>query len=65
MKNDEFIEMIKILKDEGISYRSLAHNSNIPISSFYYYLKNNKFPYNARHQIEEYIFSNYKELIEL
>ncbi len=65
MKNKQFIEIVKKLKDEGISYRSLAINSNISASSFYYYLKNNKFPYNARKQMEEYILSNYRELIEL
>ena len=65
MKNKQFIDLIKRLKYEGIAYKTLAQNSDIPTSSFYYYLKNNRFPYDTRKQIEEYIFNNYRELIEI
>ncbi len=65
MKNEKFIEVLKQLKEEGISYKSLAQNSNIPTASFYYYLKNNRFPYTARKQIEAFILNEYREIIEL
>lgn len=64
MKNKEFIDMLRQLKKEGISYKSIARDTNIAPSSFYYYLNNNHFPYTARKTVEEYILSEYKELID-
>lgn len=64
MKNEQFIEVLKQLKNEGVSYKQIAKDSNIPTSSFYYYVRNNRFPYTARKQVEEYILREYKELID-
>ena len=65
MKNKEFIEILKRLKeDEGISYKSIARSTGIAPSSFYHYVNNNMFPYTARKVVEEYILKEYKELIE-
>lgn len=64
MNNERLIEQLNILKSNCISYKSIADNTGIPTSTFYYYLKNNRFPYNTRKRIEEYIIKEYREILE-
>lgn len=64
MNNEELIEAINTLKNEGISYKEIGDNADIPKSTFAYYMKNQKFPYKARKRIESYIINEYKELLK-
>ena len=64
MSNDKLIEQLQILKSNYISYKSIADNTDIPTSTFYYYLRRSNFPYNARKRIEEYINREYREILE-
>lgn len=64
MRNNQFISILKQLKDEGISYKKLAEELKIPYSSFYYYLRNNKFPFDKRAIAETYILNKYGELLD-
>ena len=64
MSNDKLIEQLQILKSNYISYKSIADNTDIPTSTFYYYLRRSSFPYNARKRIEEYINKEYREILE-
>ena len=64
MNNEELIEAINALKNEGITYKELCDNAEIPKSTFTYYMKNQKFPYRARKRIESYIREEFKELLK-
>lgn len=64
MNDEELIEVINTLKDEGISYKEIYDNADIPKSTFSYYMKNQKFPYRARKRIESYIREEFKELLK-
>ncbi len=64
MKNEQLIDSLVTLKNNGISYKYIAENSDIPTSSFYYYLRNNSFPYFARKQVTEFILKEFKEILE-
>ena len=64
MNNEELFEAIKTLKNEGVSYKEIYDNSNIPKSTFFYYMKNQRFPYKARQRIEMYIKKEFKELLK-
>lgn len=64
MTNERLIKDLSILKENGISYKSISDAVNISNSTFYYYLRVNKIPYTARKRIEEYIYTTYKEILE-
>ena len=64
MNNEELIEAINTLKEEGISHKEIYDNADIPKSTFSYYMKNQKFPYKARKRIEIYIKKEYEELLK-
>lgn len=64
MDNEKIINDLITLKENGISYKSISDAVNIPYSTFYYYLRVNKIPYNARKRIGEYIYTEYKELFK-
>ena len=64
MNNERLVEQLQILKSNCISYKYIADNTNIPTSTFYYYLKHNRFPYSARKRIEEFINKEFKEILE-
>jgi len=64
MSNEKLIEQLQILKNNCISYKYIADNTDIPTSTFYYYLKNNRFPYTARKRIEEFIIKEFREILE-
>lgn len=64
MNNEELIEAINTLKNEGVSHKEIYDNTDIPKSTFSYYLKNQKFPYKARKRIESYIREEFKELLK-
>ena len=64
MKNEQFITMILQLKEEGVSYRKIAENSNISPSLFYYYLRTGKFPYERRIELAEKIKQVYGGLLD-
>ena len=65
MKNEEFINMIRQIKKEGVTYKAIARDCNIPSSRFYYYLNNKCFPYELRKQMEYKLMDKYREIIEL
>lgn len=64
MSNERFIEDLITLKANGINYSILADEAEMPRSTFYYYLKKNRFPYSARKRIEDVIYRDYKEILE-
>ena len=64
MSNERLLEQLVILKLNGISHKSIAENTEIPTSTFYYYVRNNRFPYTARKRVEEYINKEYREILE-
>lgn len=64
MKNEEFIKLLKQIKKEGVTYKVMANDCNIPSSRFYYYFNNNCFPYELRKQMEFILINKYKEIIE-
>ena len=64
MTNEQIINNLKTLKVNGISYKYIATQCNINVSSMYTYINKGAFPYLARRIIEEYINNNFKELIK-
>lgn len=64
MSNEILLEQLATLKMNGISHKSIAENTGIPTSTFYYYVRNNRFPYTARKRVEEYIIKEYREILE-
>ena len=65
MKNEQFIELLRQLKKEGVSYKEIATDCNMPVKKIYYYMNYNCFPYTLRKQMEYIILDKYKEIIEL
>ena len=65
MKNEQFIDVLRQLKKEGVSYKEIAQDCSIPVKKIYYYLNYNCFPYALRKQMELIILDKYKEIIEL
>lgn len=63
MTNERIINNLIALKENGISYSSIADALEIPRSTFYYYIRVNKIPYDARKRINEYIYKEYKEIL--
>lgn len=63
MTNERIINNLISLKQNGISYSSIADALEIPRSTFYYYIRVNKIPYDARKRINEYIYKEYKEIL--
>ncbi len=63
MTNEKIINDLCILKENGISYKSISDAIEMPKSTFYYYLRVNKIPYEARKRIAEYIYKEYKEIL--
>ena len=63
MKNEEFVNMIKQIKKEGVTYKAMARECSISSSRFYYYLNNECFPYELRKQMEYKLMDKYKELL--
>lgn len=65
MKNEQFNDVLRQLKREGISFKDIAHDCNIPVRKFYYYMNYNGFPYALRKQMEFILLDKYREIIEL
>ena len=65
MKNEQFIELLKELKREGVSYKEIADDCNIPVRKIYYCMSYNGFPYALRKQMEYILMDKYREIIEL
>ena len=63
MSNKELLDDLKRLKKEGISYKYIATELDIPITSFYKYTSDMKFPYLIGKQVEDYIYSNFYEVL--
>ena len=63
MTNEKILNDLIILKQNGISYSSISDAVEIPRSTFYYYIRVNNIPYNARKRIKEYIYKEYKEIL--
>lgn len=64
MTNERIINDLITLKGNGISYKSISDAIDIPKSTFYYYIRINKIPYEVRKRVEEYIYKEYKEILE-
>ena len=64
MTNEQLLMILLKLKDEGISYKYIATQCSINISSMYTYINKGAFPYLMRRTIEEYINNNFRELIK-
>lgn len=64
MTNEQLIDSLKALKNNGISYKYIATQCSINISSMYTYINKGAFPYLLRRTIEEYINNNFRELIK-
>ena len=64
MTNEQIIDSLKTLKNNGISYKYIATQCSINISSMYTYINKGAFPYLMRRTIEEYINNNFRELIK-
>ena len=64
MKNEELIECLLKLKDEGISYKYIANACDIPTSSLYTYINTKRFPYFVREKISNYINNTFKGVFE-
>lgn len=65
MKNEVFIKMLRQLKKEGVSFKTIADDCNMPVKKFYYYLNYNCFPYKLRKQMEFVLLDKYREIIEI
>ena len=65
MKNQEFIKVLRQLKKEGVSFKVIAEDCNIPVSKVYYYINYKGFPYAIRKRMEYILLNKYKEIIEL
>lgn len=63
MTNERILNNLITLKENGINYSSIADALEIPRSTFYYYIRVNKIPYDARKRINEYIYKEYKEIL--
>ena len=64
MTNEKILNDLITLKQNGISYKSISSAIDMPKSTFYYYIRVNKIPYEARKRIEEYIYKEYREILE-
>lgn len=64
MSNEELIKTIKLLKQDGIAYRYIAKKCNIKESTFYDYLRREKFPYFEREVITKYVKEHFKEILD-
>lgn len=65
MKNEQFINVLRQLKKEGVSFKTIANDCNLPASKVYYYMNYNCFPYSIRKQMEFILLDKYREIIEL
>ena len=65
MKNEQLLDMIRQLKDEGISFKSMAIDCDIPVRKFYYYNNSNNFPFEERNKIEFALLDKYKDIIDM
>ena len=63
MTNERILNDLITLKQNGISYSSIADALEIPRSTFYYYIRVNRIPYDARKHIKEFIYKEYKEIL--
>ena len=64
MTNEQLIDSLKTLKNNGISYKYIANIANIPYDTFYFYRRCKNFPLDARMAIEESIKDKFKEYID-
>ena len=63
MNNKEIMLCLRRLKDEGINYKYIADQCEIPVEHFYKYTYKRSFPISAKEQIEAYLFSNFKDIV--
>ena len=63
LSNEELVNTLRLLKKDGISYRYIAHKTDIRESTFYSYLNRGEFPFLTRKIITEYIDNNLKEIL--
>lgn len=63
MRNEQFIKLLRQLKREGIPFKQIASECNIPAWKVYHCINYNAFPYELRKQMEGIIFDRYREII--
>lgn len=64
MRNEDFINVLRQIKNEGVSFKLMAKVSDIPLCNFYRYLNCNRFPFEIRKKIEDTVFVTFKELYD-
>lgn len=65
MKNEQFVNLLRQLKKEGVSFKEIADDCNMPVKKLYYYINYNRFPYSVKKQMEIILLDKYKEIIEV
>ena len=63
MNDKEIMLCLRRLKDEGITFRRIAEQCNIPTQKFYRFTYRRNFPIVERKQIETYLFTNFKDIV--
>ena len=63
MNDKELMLCLRRLKDEGIKYKYIADQCNIPVQQFYRFTHKRSFPYFEKEQLETYLISNFKNIV--
>ena len=63
MSDKEIMLCLRRLKDEGIPFRVIAENCEIPTKRFYRFTYRRTFPMIERQQIETYLFTHFKDIV--
>lgn len=62
--NEQLLDVLLRLKDDGVSYKYIANLSNIQYDTFYFYRRCKNFPLEARIVIEDAIRDKFKEYLD-
>ena len=63
MSDKEIMLCLRRLKDSGVKFNYIAENCGIPTKRFYSFTYKRAFPLFEKQQIENYLFSNFKEIV--
>ena len=63
MNDKEIMLCLRRLKDEGIPFRKIAEQCDIPTQRFYRFTYRRNFPLLERKQIEIFLFTNFKDIV--
>ena len=62
--NEQLLNVISKLKEDGVSYKYVANISNIQYDTFYFYRRCRNFPLEARLVIEKALRDKFGEYID-